>query len=138
MTKSQAKQFETVLDLINIFVYKALMDHLNLAHKKDMQESFEMALYWSYLEMNKNDNLRQRTIDQNQHILEEAPANNNFLPLLWKGFAECHTKWVQCFFRETALSKRNVFLGNKITDIPSEVQHIVGWVIRAELAPEKS
>jgi hypothetical protein len=38
-----------------------------------MKESFEMALYWIYLEMKKNDDLRQRTIDQIQCILKEAP-----------------------------------------------------------------
>jgi hypothetical protein len=98
-----------------------------------MQESFEMALYWSYLEMHKNNNLRQRTIDRIQRILKEVPANDHFLPLLWKGFAECQSKWVQSFFRETALSKRKIVSDNKITDIPSEVQRIVGWAIRAEL-----
>jgi hypothetical protein len=129
MSTSQAKQFKTVSELINIYVYKALTDHVNLAHKKNMHESFEMALYWSYLEMNKNDNLRRRTIDQIQRILKDVPANDHFLPLLWKGFAECQSKWVESFFRETALSKRNVLSDNKITDIPSEVQQIVGWAI---------
>jgi hypothetical protein len=130
---SLAKQFETVAKLINIYVYKALTDHLNSAHKQNMHESFEMALYWSYLGMNKNDNLRQRIIDQIQRILKDAPVNDHFLPLLWKGFAECQSKWVQNFFQETALSKRKVSSDNKITDIPSEVQRIVGWAIRAEL-----
>jgi hypothetical protein len=60
MTTSQAKQFETVSDLISIHICKELTDHLNFPHKKNMHESFEMALYWSYLEMNKNDNLRQK------------------------------------------------------------------------------
>jgi hypothetical protein len=92
MSTSQAKQFETVSELINIYVYEALTDHLTLAHKKNRHENFEMALYWSYLEMNKNDILRQRTIDQIQPILKEAPANEHFLPLLWKGFAECQSK----------------------------------------------
>jgi hypothetical protein len=131
MSTSQAKQFETVSELINIYVYKALTDHLNSAHKKNMHESFEMALY---LEMNKNDNLRRRTIDQIQRILKHVPANDHFLPLFWKGFVECQSKWVESFFRETALSKRNVLSDNKITDIPSEVQRIIGWAIRAELA----
>jgi hypothetical protein len=86
------------------------------------------------LRMNENDILRQRTINQIQRILKEAPANDHLLPLLWKGFAECKSKWVQSFFRETALSKRKVSSDNKITDIPSEVQRILGWAIRAELA----
>jgi hypothetical protein len=52
MTTSQAKQFEIVAELINIYVY-----HLNLAHKENMHKTFEMALYCSHLEMNKNDGL---------------------------------------------------------------------------------
>jgi hypothetical protein len=60
------------------------------------------------LRMNENDILRQRTINQIQRILKEAPANDHLLPLLWKGFAECKSKWVQSFCQETALSKRKV------------------------------
>jgi hypothetical protein len=70
----------------------------------------------------KNDGLRQKTIDQIQRILKDAPANEYFLPLLWKGFAECQTKWVQNFFQEIALLKREGSLEHKINGIPSEVQ----------------
>jgi hypothetical protein len=83
--------------------------------------------------MNKNDCLRQK-IGQIQLILKDAPANEHFLPLLWKGFAECQTKWVQSFFQERALSKREGSPEHTITDIPSEVQQIVGWDVRAKLA----
>jgi hypothetical protein len=93
VTTSQAKQFETVSELINVYVYKALTDHLNSAHKKNMHESFEMALYWTYLKMDKIDDLRKRTIDLIRRMPKEAPANDHFLPLLWKGFAECQSKW---------------------------------------------
>jgi hypothetical protein len=113
MTTSQAKQFETVAELINIYVYKTLTDDLNSAHKKNMHESFEMALYWSYLEMNRNDNLRQRTIDQIQRILKDAPVNDHFLPLLWKGFAECQSKWVQKFLPRNSLVKTKSFIGQQ-------------------------
>jgi hypothetical protein len=134
MTLIKAKQFETVCELINVYIYKALTDHLNSAHKKNVHASFEMTLYWSYLDMNKSESLREKTIDQIHRILEDAPTNNHFLPLLWNGFAECQSKWVQGFFREKALSKQKVSSDKKITDIPSEVQRIVGWAIRAELA----
>jgi hypothetical protein len=53
--------------------------------------------------MNKNESLREKTIDQIHRILKDAPANYNFLPLLWNGFAECQSKWVQSFFGEKAL-----------------------------------
>jgi hypothetical protein len=79
-----------------------------------MHGSFEMALYWSYLEMNKNDILRQRTIDQIQRILKEAPVNDHFLRLLWKGFAEYQSKWVQSFFQEAALSKRKLLWTTRV------------------------
>jgi hypothetical protein len=48
MSTIQAKKFEVIAKLINIYVYKTLTDHLNSAHKKNMHKSFEMALYWSY------------------------------------------------------------------------------------------
>jgi hypothetical protein len=134
MITIQAKKFEVVAELINICVYKTLTDHLNSAHKKYMHESFEMALYWSYLEINRKDGLRQKTIGHIQLILKDAPVNEHFLPLLWKGFVECQTKWVQSFFREIALSKREGSPKHTITDTPSEVQQIVGWAVRAELA----
>jgi hypothetical protein len=134
MTTSQAKQFETVSELINVYVYKALTDHLNLAHKKNMHGSFEMSLYWSYLEMNKNNDLRKRTMDQIRRISRKhLPKTILFLALLWKGFAACQSKCVHSYFREIALSKRKISSDNRITDIPSEVQPIVGWAIRAEL-----
>jgi uncharacterized protein YqgV (UPF0045/DUF77 family) len=44
MSTIEAKQFEVVAELINIYVYKTLTDHLNSAHKKNMHGSFEMAL----------------------------------------------------------------------------------------------
>ncbi len=87
--------------------------------------------------MNKNDGPRQKTFDQIQRILKDAPANKHILPLLWRGFAECQTKGVQSFFQEIALSKREGSPEHKITDIPSEVQRIVGWAVRAELAKQE-
>jgi hypothetical protein len=98
MTTIQAKQFETVCELVNVYIFKVLTQHLNSAHKKNSQASFEITLYWSYLEMNQNESLRQRTIAQIHRILKDAPGNDHFLPIIWNGFAECQTKWVQGFF----------------------------------------
>jgi hypothetical protein len=74
MTTIQAKQFETVCELVNVYIFKVLTEHLNSAHKKNSQASFEITLYWSYLEMNQNESLRQRTIAQIRVILKDAPA----------------------------------------------------------------
>jgi hypothetical protein len=79
--------------------------------------------------MNKNEGLRQKTINQIQHIFKDAPTNEHFLPILWKGFAECQTKWVKCFFPAIGLSKQDASPNKKIIDVPSEVQGIVGWAV---------
>jgi hypothetical protein len=131
LTSENAGRLEVVCQLVNVYVYQSLAEHLNLSQKKASRGSFELSLFWKFERMTNQKELRENTLDRMHEILCDSPSSDFFFRILWDGFSELQANWVQSFFCEKSLRKRKAFNDGRIMDVKSEVQRFVGWGIKS-------